>query len=183
MKENTCRTYSEGRILTWWPTRIPAILLGSAPRIIGKGKDVTLHLLFADANGNQPLLSKGSRPVGRVLVVDRDSKVRTTIESLLMIAACTVITAPSAAAGLRFMRIWHPTLVFLDAQIRPRAPLEAVRTFWEAGQRRVPLVLLGGTDLEANGGCDGMISGALPKPFDVRELLATTARFVTCGDQ
>ena len=121
------------------------------------------------------------RPAGRILVLDRESNVRATIESLLVMAACDVMLASSAAAGLRLVRVWKPTLVLLDPNIRPGAPSDVVRAFWEAGQRRIPLVLLGGMELRTNGGFHGMISGSLAKPFDVRKLLAIVSRFVTCG--
>jgi CheY-like chemotaxis protein len=147
----------------------------------GKGKDVSLDILFMGATQSHSTEDDSKRPAGRILVVDRDASVRATIASLLSMAGCEVRTAQSAAAGLRFVRIWHPTLIFLDPYIRGRAPLDVIRAFWEAGQRHAPLVLLGGAELHEDGKANETIAGHLAKPFDVRELLRTTARFVSCG--
>ncbi len=140
-----------------------------------------MDVLLTGINRSRRLPTEDQRPEGRVLVVDRDRNARATIESLLTMAGCEVATAASAAVGLRCVREWNPTLVLLDPTHHRRAPDEVIRAFWDAGQRRVPLVLLGDKGLPRNSGIEAMISGVLPKPFDVRDLLTTTARFVTCG--
>jgi DNA-binding response OmpR family regulator len=79
------------------------------------------------------------------------------------------------------VRVWRPNLILLDPHVRGRAPLDVVRAFWQAGQRRTPLVLLDGVDLRINGGMEFMVADILLKPFDVRELIAVASRFAACG--
>ncbi len=141
-----------------------------------------MDILFMRTNGTRWLPVDDERPAGRILVADRDSNVRATIESLLTMAGCEVRAEASMAAGLRCMRDWNPTLVMLDPDLRRGAPLDVIRAFWDAGQRRIPIILLGGEDLLRQDGFEPMISGSLPKPFDVRDLLTTAARFVTCRE-
>jgi CheY-like chemotaxis protein len=124
---------------------------------------------------------KQIREHGRILVVDREANVRTTLRALLMIAGCAVSVAASAATGLRLVRVWHPNLILLDPYVRGRAPLDVVRAFWRAGQRRTPLVLLGGAELRTDGGMAFMVADVLAKPFDVRDLITVVSRYVSCN--
>ena len=137
-----------------------------------------MELVFVSDNGGHNGHDKSSK--GRILVVDRDTNVRATVESLLTIAGCDVTTAGSAAAGLRFVRVWSPQLILLDPTVRGRNPLAVVRAFWDAGRGRIPLIVLADDTVRARADLKPMISDSLAKPFDVRDLLDLAARYVTC---
>jgi two-component system, OmpR family, response regulator ResD len=140
-----------------------------------------VDLVFVRPNGMENGAHEDHR--GRILVVDRDPNVRDTVESLLTITGCDVTTAASAAAGLRFVRVWSPELILLDPMIRGPNPVDVVRQFWEAGRGSIPLILLVGDEMRADSALEPMVVDSLPKPFDVRGLVDLVGRYVICNSQ
>jgi DNA-binding NtrC family response regulator len=144
------------------------------------GKDVNMDIPFVGGDSGGPSTEDGRRQRNHILVVDRDQNVRSAMHAFLSMTGCTILVAASAGAGLRFMRVSRPSLVFLDPYLREYGPFDLVREFWTAGHRRTRIVLLGGQELKKIAGVEAMVSGLLAKPFDVRELLTIARRHTAC---
>jgi CheY-like chemotaxis protein len=110
-------------------------------------------------------------PQPKVLIIDRDPQVRTSLAQSLTDAGYIVKTAVYAEDGLQKARTFSPQLIVLEHELvcSEQALLDQCRT-----QSDAPVVLIGKFADKATI-ADALWQGAadfLPKPFDIRELLA-----------
>jgi DNA-binding response OmpR family regulator len=110
-------------------------------------------------------------------VIDRDEKLRTTIEALLSAAGCEVRQAAAVEHALPTVDVWQPTLIFLERGDTEETH-QAIQSLWNAAGRRIPVILLGTSDAI---GPIFLAQDYLPKPFDVRELLSLAERYAPCS--
>lgn len=108
----------------------------------------------------------------RVLIVDDDADFRAPIKSVLMNEGLEVEEAESALQFRQVMQTFQPDMVLLDVNLPDDSGLNLVRHLKQSGQVDVVMLSAMG-DVEHR--VSGLNSGAdyyLPKPVDIRELLA-----------
>jgi two-component system response regulator MprA len=108
----------------------------------------------------------------RIAVIDDEENIRELLEVSLAIAGFEVRSAPDASHGLVLVREWEPDCIVLDVMM-PRmdgiSVLPLLRRITE-----VPVLLLTARD-DIDDRVEGLNTGAddyIPKPFEVRELVA-----------
>jgi two-component system KDP operon response regulator KdpE len=107
-----------------------------------------------------------------VLVVEDDPSLSTALSTTLKLSGYRVVTASSAAEGLRWHAHYAPDLVLLDLGLPDRDGLTVIRDIRARGQ--TPIVVLSARNAEAvkvqalDLGADDYVQ----KPFGVEELLA-----------
>src|SRR5581483_1005731 len=114
---------------------------------------------------------------GRILVIDHDGKVRTAIEAILTATGYRVRQALSVTEGARLIEMWSPRLIFLEQRADSKSD-DAIQALWNAAGRRIAIVLMGAPRRD---GAEFLVAEYLPKPFDVRELIALAGQFASCG--
>jgi two-component system response regulator (stage 0 sporulation protein F) len=119
--------------------------------------------------------------VRRTVVVDDDAVTRQLLVELFEEEGYEVRAAADGVEGLAVLESWQPDVVVLDA-VMPRADAVAFRAAQSGlpSVRDVPIVLLSASGAEE---LDQMArqlgaAAALPKPFDVDELLTVVGRVV-----
>ncbi len=109
----------------------------------------------------------------RVMVVDDEPAVRSSIERALKLEGYEVVTAPDGSEALRELAIAPPDAIVLDVLMPEVDGLEVCRRMRGAGDR-TPVLMLTARDAISDR-VDGLDAGAddyLVKPFALEELLA-----------
>ena len=118
-------------------------------------------------------------PGRRTVVVDDDAVTRQLLVELFEEEGYEVRAAADGVEGLALLQSWRPEVVVLDA-VMPRADAAAFRTAQKGlpAVRDVPVVLLSASGAEELDQLARQLdaAAALPKPFDVDELLAVVRR-------
>jgi len=119
-----------------------------------------------------------NRPL--VLVVDDDQPIQILMQSLLREFGFNPVTAGSGEAAMTTVKNGvRPDLVLLDIHMPGMTANEAIRALRdEDGLAELPILILSGErlsprEVEAMGA-----NGAIQKPFDIAELVATIRRQV-----
>jgi CheY-like chemotaxis protein len=121
----------------------------------------------------------------RILVIDDDAAVRETLRQVLESAGHAVTCAEDGERGLEAFETARPDLVITDIIMPER---EGIATILELRRRRPdrPIVAISGGG--RTGGTDFLTmarrlgaDAALPKPFELEELLDTVARCLAAG--
>jgi DNA-binding response OmpR family regulator len=108
-----------------------------------------------------------------ILVVDDEPGLRGMIEDYLSMQGYSVQSAENGAALDRLLAARVPDLILLDVNLPGEDGFSIVRRLRNAGGRMGVIMLTGNADEGSK--VTGLINGAddyLPKPFEVRELLA-----------
>jgi two-component system response regulator MprA len=109
----------------------------------------------------------------RVMVVDDEPAVRSSIERALKLEGYEVVTAPDGGEALRELAVAPPDAMVLDVLMPEVDGLEVCRRMRDAGDR-TPVLMLTARDAISDR-VDGLDAGAddyLVKPFALEELLA-----------
>ncbi|MFO0948201.1 MAG: sigma-54 dependent transcriptional regulator [Planctomycetota bacterium] len=113
----------------------------------------------------------------KILIVDDESNVRTSIEEMLDEAGYDVVAADRAEGALKLVEIEQPDLMICDVQMPGMNGLEAFRVIRQS-RPRMPVIIMTGygtteTAIEATklGAFDYLL-----KPFDPAEMLTTVQR-------
>lgn len=107
----------------------------------------------------------------RVLIVDDEPNVLYSFGKALRSETLEVVTAETAAAGLRLIRQAHPNAVILDVRLPDMSGLAAIEKIREIDPRLPVIVITAHSSSET--AIEAMRQGALehlPKPCDVRQL-------------
>jgi DNA-binding response OmpR family regulator len=110
----------------------------------------------------------------RVLVADDDPNLLAPLEIALRRAGYTVVSAPDGRQAWALFQQERPDFAVLDIAMPGLSGLELARRIGDAGQPRVPIILLTGHDDE-NDKVDALESGVddyVVKPVTARELIA-----------
>jgi CheY-like chemotaxis protein len=118
--------------------------------------------------------------VSRVLVVDDEAALREAVAVLLRDEGYAVLTATDGRAALSVLATEAPDLVLMDVMMPGMDGREAYLAMRaHPNGRAIPIVLSSAAADPA--GLDPSISGFLPKPFDIDELLQLVARLLADG--
>jgi CheY-like chemotaxis protein len=119
--------------------------------------------------------------LAKILIVDDDSAVQTTIRLLLERAGHSVVTASDGAKGLAQFETGDFDLLFLDIFMPGMDGFETMRMVHRQ-KPLTPIIVISGRPMPSDSGPDfltmAMKLGAvlsLQKPFKARELLAAVA--------
>ncbi len=108
-----------------------------------------------------------------IVVVDDEPGLRGMIEDYLSMQGYSVQPAENGAALDKLLATRSPDLILLDVNLPGEDGFSIVRRLRNAGERMGIIMLTGNADESSK--VTGLINGAddyLPKPFEVRELLA-----------
>lgn len=108
-----------------------------------------------------------------IVVVDDEPGLRGMIEDYLSMQGYSVHPAENGAALDKLLATRSPDLILLDVNLPGEDGFSIVRRLRNAGERMGIIMLTGNVDESSK--VTGLINGAddyLPKPFEVRELLA-----------
>jgi DNA-binding response OmpR family regulator len=108
-----------------------------------------------------------------IVVVDDEPGLRGMIEDYLTMQGYAVQPAENGAALDKLLATKSPDLILLDVNLPGEDGFSIVRRLRNAGERMGIIMLTGNADESSK--VTGLINGAddyLPKPFEVRELLA-----------
>ncbi len=115
-----------------------------------------------------------------VLIVEDDPRNLTLFRDLLQKFGYATIEAGNGREGVDLARSDKPNLILMDIQLPVMDGLEATRILKsDADTRSIPILALtsyamkGDSERIMQAGCDGYLA----KPVDVREFLATVARY------
>jgi two-component system, LuxR family, response regulator FixJ len=122
----------------------------------------------------------GSSASGRVLVIASDDAVRNTLAILATADGCEVLALPHGGAALEAIRTWSPSAVLLDLQGPDEEARELVAPYLEAAAGGPAVIVLSHERLSSELGARAGVAAALPKPFDVGQLLDLLDRFADC---
>ena len=112
------------------------------------------------------------RPV--ILVVDDDAPILTLMRNLLREFGFDPVTAGSGAEAIQALQERKPALILLDRNMPGMSGDETLTALREiAGGAKVPIVMLSGEPLGPDEIARLGVAGAVQKPFDVPELVAT----------
>jgi two-component system cell cycle response regulator DivK len=116
----------------------------------------------------------------RILIVEDEPKNLTLFRDLLQKFGYMTIEATNGKDGVKLARACNPNLILMDIQMPVMDGLEATRTLkLDATTKDIPILALtsyamkGDREKIMQAGCDGYLA----KPVDVREFLATVARY------
>ena len=112
-----------------------------------------------------------------VLVVDDDSTIRSVIAELLLIEGYLVRTAANGREALEILRAWRPHVIVLDLMmpVMDGWAFRAAQRALPGALRDIPIVILSATrDVERHATELGAAT-AIPKPFDLDQVVATVA--------
>jgi CheY-like chemotaxis protein len=119
-----------------------------------------------------------------VLVVEDDDSLRTLLLDILAEEGYRVLAARDGAAGLALVRGERPAVIFLDTYMHGMDGAAFLAAYRALPGPHAPVVLLSAaTDavyaaLTASG---PPVSGVLPKPFDLDDVLALVERHTSAG--
>lgn len=116
-----------------------------------------------------------------ILIVEDDPKNLTLFRDLLQRVGYTTIEAENGREGVNLARANKPALILMDIQLPVMDGLKATKILKsDAKTKNIPILALtsyamkGDRDKILQAGCDGYLA----KPVDVREFLATVARYL-----
>ena len=130
--------------------------------------------------GDQPPRSAAKR----ILIVEDNELNRKLLRDTLAAYGYQTITADHGAAALALAREHHPDLILMDLQLPDISGFEAVRLLKQHPETgAIPIVAVTAFAMDGDerkaltSGCDAYVS----KPIQIREFVATVARFVGAG--
>lgn len=108
----------------------------------------------------------------RILLVEDDSKTRSTVALYLQREGYDVLTAADGVEALELARAREPHLVVLDLMLPRMDGLEVCRSLRESGDAAIIMVTARSTEEDKLTGLDLGADDYVTKPFSPRELMA-----------
>ena len=117
----------------------------------------------------------------KVLVIDDDPDVRTTLALRLESFGYVMVWARSGADGYEKAKQWKPDLIFLDFSMPEESGLEVlkkIKTETPAMVHKIPVIMLTGREEFEKDCLDAGAAGYITKPFDLFQLKETLSKFI-----
>ena len=121
-----------------------------------------------------PTPAAGGTPAGRVLIVDDEADVRSTLQRYVTTQGCEARVAADGASALRLIRADPPDVVLLDIQMPGLSGLDALKAIQEAAPGVKVIMISGAASFEL--ATETLAHGAfdfIPKPPDLKALSQT----------
>jgi two-component system, chemotaxis family, chemotaxis protein CheY len=112
-----------------------------------------------------------------ILIIDDDQSIRETVAEALVDEGYSVLTAANGAEGLEVLSREPPALILLDMRMPVLDGWGFARALRERGLQLPILVMTAAQDAKRWAQEVGAV-GAIPKPFNLVDLLDTVARTV-----
>lgn len=125
-------------------------------------------------SGGSPRLRRPGRPI---LVVDDDPAIRALVVEALTDDGYPVVQAADGFEALALVGSADPCLVLLDMRMPVMDGWAFARAYREQGGRRAPVVVMTAARDAHAWAAEIGADGALPKPFDLTELVEVVERF------
>jgi two-component system, OmpR family, alkaline phosphatase synthesis response regulator PhoP len=122
----------------------------------------------------------------RILIVDDEPNIVTSLEFLMRGRHYEVRTARNGEEALRRAESFRPDLVLLDVMMPQRSGFEVCRKIREnPALREVKILMLTakGRDPEKNRGLDLGANAYVTKPFSTKELMSTVRGLLRAADE
>lgn len=111
-----------------------------------------------------------------VLVVDDDASTRELVRLVLTDEGYCVLEAAEGESALQFVRVDPPSLILLDLIMPSMDGWQFIEAYYRQASVPAPIVLTTAVNPALADIQPGWISGILPKPFDIEDLLAMVRR-------
>jgi DNA-binding NtrC family response regulator len=122
----------------------------------------------------EPTPAGGGTPAGRVLIVDDEADVRSTLQQYVTMQGCEVRVAADGASALGLIRADPPDVVLLDIQMPGLSGIDALKAIQEAAPGLKVIMISGAASFEL--AKETLAHGAfdfIPKPPDLKALSQT----------
>ncbi|MHB1006362.1 MAG: response regulator [Chloroflexota bacterium] len=114
----------------------------------------------------------------RVMVVDDDADILSLVSTVLLDAGYDVTTAGNGREAMAALTLATPHLMLLDLTMPGLSGDDLVSQIREAGLApTTPIVVMTGSPLLDEQVRRMLVSGYLPKPFDLEDLVLCAARY------
>lgn len=115
-----------------------------------------------------------------ILVIEDDDAIRTLLVDVLTDEGYLVRAAPDGLAALALLESWSPHLIILD-QLMPRmdGPTFRAEQRTRPAIAQIPVLLLSAARDLPEQATVLDVTATMPKPFNLDELVVTTARLLT----
>ena len=116
----------------------------------------------------------GGTPAGRVLIVDDEADVRSTLQQYVTTQGCEARVAVDGASALRLIRADPPDVVLLDIQMPGLSGIDALKAIQEMAPGVKVIMISGAASFEL--AKETLAHGAfdfIPKPPDLKALIQT----------
>src|SRR6266446_982029 len=122
----------------------------------------------------EPTPAAGGTPAGRVLIVDDEADVRSTLQQYITTQGCEARVAADGASALRLIQADPPDVVLLDIQMPGLSGIDALKAIQEAAPGVKVIMISGAASFEL--AKETLAHGAfdfIPKPPDLKALSQT----------
>jgi DNA-binding response OmpR family regulator len=129
-------------------------------------------------------MSSGGAGAGRVLIVDDEPNIVTSLQFLLKKSGFTTAVARDGDAALAEAEAFRPDLVLLDVNLPRRDGFEVCQTLRAEGPRDLKIIMLTakGRESEVTKGLEVGADAYITKPFSTRDLVQQVTRMLAGGD-
>jgi two-component system KDP operon response regulator KdpE len=121
------------------------------------------------------------RPHGRVLIIAGDDTLRDVLAIVATIEGCEVRSARIGTAE-DLLASWDPDVILLELGAQVAEVHRVIRRYREQARVPVAVVIIADERLRPERLAQIGADAALPKPFQVEELLALLERFAGCRE-
>ena len=111
-------------------------------------------------------------PAARILFIDDDESIREFVTMALTDEGYEVTTAPHGAAALDLILQRQPNLILLDMRMPVMDGWVFLKAYDDTPQPHAPIIALTASRNSPDILVPEEVSGFLPKPFDLNELIA-----------
>ena len=128
-------------------------------------------------------MSSGGSGPGRVLIVDDEPNIVTSLQFLLKKSGFTTAVARDGEAALTEAEAFRPDLVLLDVNLPRRDGFEVCQTLRASGWSDLKIVMLTakGRESEVTKGLEMGADAYITKPFSTRDLVQQVTRMLSEG--
>ena len=128
-------------------------------------------------------MSSGGAGSGRVLIVDDEPNIVTSLQFLLKKSGFTTAVARDGDAALAEADSFGPDLVLLDANLPRRDGFEVCQALRASGRSDLKIVMLTakGRESEVTKGLEVGADAYITKPFSTRDLVSQVTRMLSEG--
>lgn len=129
-------------------------------------------------------MSSGGAGAGKVLIVDDEPNIVTSLQFLLKKSGFTTSVARDGDAALAEAESFRPDLVLLDVNLPRRDGFEVCQALRAAGWQDLKIVMLTakGRETEVTKGLEVGADAYITKPFSTRDLVEQVSRLLAEGD-
>lgn len=118
---------------------------------------------------------------GQILVVDDDEAIVAFVEMALQAEGYDVVVTHDARRALGLLSTYTPDLILLDMRMPEVNGWEFVRAYRSGSTERSPIVIMSAGRDTAKTAAELHADGAIDKPFDIDDLLATVQKHLRGG--